>query len=178
MNKLRFYGLIAALAVSFQVSAQQPITADSTAKILMLVDTAGRLVNLHDFHGKVVVADFWFTGCGGCQNFYNLAFRPLKEHYKGDDRVVFVSISTDRDMAVWRKSIREGIYTDSGVLNLSTGRSTRHPLIYFYGITGYPSALVIGKTGKEKVLHWVNSRNCCSFEDLLGLIELELKLPR
>jgi len=31
------------------------------------VNSSGKNVNLSDFHGKVVLLDFWATDCGGCK---------------------------------------------------------------------------------------------------------------
>lgn len=163
--------------VPFQLATGQSLLfPDSTARILYLSDTSGKLVNLHDFSGKVVVADFWFTGCSGCAGFYERVFKPLKRHFKDEDRVVFISISTDTESEMWKRSIFSGIYTFTDALNLYTGgKGRQHPIIKHYGISAYPCLLLIGKNGDERLLKHVNTQRCCTLEDLVAYIAFELK---
>lgn len=175
MTRILILFFLSGFASLDQGFCQTSLGRDSVAKILLLSDTAGRLVNLHDFRGKVVVVDFWFTGCGGCAGFYSRVFSPLKAHFKSNDGVVFVSVSTDTSHATWRHSIESNIYTSDDALNLNTGGRLPHPVVDFYQLYAYPSLLVIAKDGQEKVLHGVNGRGC-TLEDMKSLIDLELKL--
>jgi peroxiredoxin len=45
----------------------QPITDRSPAPAFVLTDAAGKKVKLSDYHGKVVLLDFWATWCHGCK---------------------------------------------------------------------------------------------------------------
>ncbi len=54
--------------------------------------------------GKIAYIDMWATWCGPCcaQIPY---MEKLAEHYKGNDRVVCISISCDEDMEAWHKKL-------------------------------------------------------------------------
>jgi peroxiredoxin len=44
----------------------QPMQDRKPAPIFRLEDSTGKTVRLSDYHGKVVLLDFWATECGGC----------------------------------------------------------------------------------------------------------------
>ena len=125
------------------------ITADGTkAYAFSLPNTKGEQVRLEDFKGKVVVMDFWYTGCAGCAG---LAphMRAISEQLKNDSSIVFVSVSIDRDKAKWISSVKSQKYTNEQSIDLYTnGLGENHPLIKHYNIFGYPRILVIGKDGR------------------------------
>jgi len=110
-----------------------------------LVDTNGVYHNLKQMKGKVVILDFWFTGCGACKQ---LAARlheiedPLK-----NDKIKFVSINVDKSQSIWKSGI--GIYSVEGSLQLSTeGRRNDHPLLKFGNVNAYPTLIVLDKEGR------------------------------
>lgn len=112
-----------------------------------LQDTLGKAVTLNDFRGKVVVLDFWFTGCKGCASLA-MAMKPILEYYSGNDKVVFISISVDEDKKKWKGSIRKGIYTHPGSLNLYTnGEGDKNDVIKHYDIISYPTLIIIDENG-------------------------------
>jgi peroxiredoxin len=45
----------------------QPVKQRQPAPAFGLLDAAGKKVRLADFHGKVVLLNFWATECGGCR---------------------------------------------------------------------------------------------------------------
>lgn len=113
-----------------------------------LRDTSNHTVTLDDLKGKIVVLDFWYTGCTGCVALTE-QMKPIIEHYRGNDNVLFVSISIDEDMDQWKKSINKGIYTHPGNLNLYTnGIGEEDAVIKHYGIRSYPTLLIIDEDGK------------------------------
>ena len=114
-----------------------------------LSDTSGKTVYLHDFKGKVVFIDFWYTGCGVCAIFNQKTIVHVKNLFKHNSEVVFVSISIDTDKNKWIKSINLGKYTTPDVINLYTnGEGMNHPIIRHYNIIGYPHQLLVDKQGK------------------------------
>ncbi|AEV99410.1 hypothetical protein A4D02_26600 [Niastella koreensis] len=60
-----------------------------------LPDTAGKLVSMKDFKGKVVLIDVWATWCGPCKAEFPF-LREVEEEYKNNENMVFVGISTDK----------------------------------------------------------------------------------
>lgn len=110
-----------------------------------LVDTNGVYHKLQDMKGKVVILDFWFTGCGACKQ---LASKLSEiEGSLENDKIQFVSINVDRTKSVWKRGI--GIYSVGGSLQLNTeGRMYDHPLLKFANVYAYPTLIVLDKEGK------------------------------
>jgi len=60
-----------------------------------LIDTQGKDITLKDLKGKIWVVDFIFTTCGGICPMMSQNMARLYEHFHGDNRVHFVSISVN-----------------------------------------------------------------------------------
>ncbi|THU40813.1 TlpA family protein disulfide reductase [Niastella caeni] len=114
-----------------------------------LPDTAGNIIELDDFKGKIVLIDFWFTGCGGCAKLYSKVLKNAEKHFSYDSNIVFISVSIDLGKEYWLKSIKSNVYTSSQSINLYTGGQGKdHPLIRYYGISMYPTVLLVNPEGK------------------------------
>ncbi|WP_143306645.1 TlpA family protein disulfide reductase [Chitinophaga vietnamensis] len=112
-----------------------------------LPDTAGVFHHLESLRNKVVVLDFWFTGCYSCQELVPYLKIVMDKFNNGE--VVFVSISIDADRNKWICSVQDGRYGPSNALHLFTaGMGGEHEVITQYNITGYPTLLIIDKNGK------------------------------
>lgn len=114
-----------------------------------LVDSSGEIVKLTKFSGKIVIIDFWFTGCYPCQ-LLNKAMKPIVQKYIDNSFVKFLSINVDRDKDTWLKSLSTGKYTHDESINLYIGDANKlseHPLIRTYGLFSYPALFII-KDGK------------------------------
>ncbi|HMU47861.1 MAG TPA: TlpA disulfide reductase family protein [Chitinophagaceae bacterium] len=113
-----------------------------------LEDTSGRLVKMEEFMGKVAFVDFWFTGCAGCNQYYDKVLAKVEEHFKGNSNVIFVAISIDTDKKRWMEGIRSGKYTSPEVVNLYTnGKGEAHPVIENYRVLSYPRPVLIDRNG-------------------------------
>ena len=115
-----------------------------------LPDSSGKIVSLSDFRGKVVFIDFWFTGCGACEAFYQKQLSKVERVFSGRGDVTFISISIDRSREMWLRSVRGDLYSsDKYSINLYTnGLSDRHPVIERYHIFGYPQTFLIDRQGR------------------------------
>lgn len=112
-----------------------------------LQDANGNIHKLENYKGKVIVIDFWFTGCTGCRTL-SLAMSPIIERFKENQHVIFITVSIDQQKDVWLKSISSGFYTAPETINLYTnGLGATHPLISNYNMTSYPRQLIIDKEG-------------------------------
>ncbi|WKK58383.1 TlpA disulfide reductase family protein [Sphingobacterium sp. BN32] len=121
-------------------------------------DRDGNEVKLDDLKGKVVVMDFWFTGCFPCMAVAK-AFPKVEEAFKNRDDIVFLSISTDRDKNKWLKSIQPpdpsqgspagSFYVSDKTIYWNTGSGgDDHSFIRKFDTrTGYPRLYVIDKDG-------------------------------
>ncbi|WP_295664708.1 TlpA disulfide reductase family protein [uncultured Mucilaginibacter sp.] len=112
-----------------------------------LVDENGRKIELNDFKGKVIVLDFWYTGCGNCARLAPDMIR-LEKEFRGSP-VVFIGIGIDKQKKLWLKSVKSGVYTNPGIKNLYTdGNGAKDPVLLHYNVTGYPTLILISKLGK------------------------------
>jgi thiol-disulfide isomerase/thioredoxin len=117
-----------------------------TAYNFSLPDSNGQLVNLSEFKGKVVLLDFWFTGCGNCIKAHPY-LDSIRKLYIGKDLVI-ISISDDKEKDMWVNSVRGGKYTSPENINLYTdGQAENHPVIKKYFIDGCPTFVLIDKSG-------------------------------
>lgn len=110
-------------------------------------DAEEKVHSLDDYSGKVIVMDFWFTGCSACKNL-NAAMHSIIRKYHGNENIVFISVSSDKDLDLWIKSMATGKYTDPYAINLYTnGLGFKHPMLKHYNIQGAPRQFIISKDG-------------------------------
>lgn len=108
-----------------------------------LINESGEYTTNADFKGKAVLFDFWFTGCSGCISLHK-KMKPIKEHFKDNPNVVFVSVCVDPKEEHWKKSILSGKYTDDRDIKLWVGSGKlSHPLIRHYNIASYPTMVLV-----------------------------------
>jgi thiol-disulfide isomerase/thioredoxin len=112
-----------------------------------LINKEGKRVSLDDLKGKTVVIDFWFTGCGACRETAPI-LRKIRKDLAGKP-VVFVSISIDKNLSTWRKSVSDEIYSDEGNINLNAGDDKfGAEMINRYKVSGYPTLFIVDKNGR------------------------------
>ncbi|SDE87571.1 Thiol-disulfide isomerase or thioredoxin [Mucilaginibacter pineti] len=124
--------------------------------------------SLSDYKGKIVVLDFWFTGCGACTQ-----LKPkleMIEHEVRNSNVVFINISIDKDRDKWLNSIKSEDYTVGNSVKLYTGGLREaNPVIKYYGVKGYPTIVLIGADGA--LLRNVVDPRLDNGKDMLALIK-------
>ncbi len=139
-----------------------------------LTNTAGQTVKLSDFKNKVVILDFWFTGCLSCIDM-STALQPVESVFKENKNVVFISISIDTDKGTWLKSLSKGFYSTPERINLYTnGEGEMNGLIRYYDIHGYPTLMLIDAKGNLFSSSLPNAR-ADSGEAMIGEIQQALK---
>lgn len=108
-----------------------------------LADTLGNLHALSDFRGKILIIDFWFTGCSGCRQM--VPALDVIEKKLNDKDVKFISINVDKK-EMWLKGI--GQYSSKSSLQLYTmDEKFHHPIIKSLNILAYPALFVVDKNG-------------------------------
>ncbi|WP_143959493.1 TlpA family protein disulfide reductase [Litoribacter populi] len=117
-------------------------------KELSLPDSNGDTVRLSDFQGKVVLIDFWFTGCLPCVELFRTTVHPVELKYGQREDFVVVSIAADRNKDVWKKSLSEGRYSSAEAINLFMEDRFKHPFLKYYDIQAFPRLILLDKKGR------------------------------
>ena len=111
----------------------------------------GKPFNQASVAGKVVLVDFWATWCGPCvAEIPNMMEQYEKYHAKGFE-IVGVSLDEDRDALV--QFVTEKKIPWPVLFEKPEGEGWRHPLATFYGITGIPQLILIGRDGNVITLN-------------------------
>ena len=106
--RLKHYLSCMLILLSFvTVNAQEKkeLKEGDQAPTFKYLDINGKEVSLSDLKGKYVYIDVWATWCGPCQ--YELSHLKELEKKMHGKKIVFVSISCDKDKAAWEKMVKE-----------------------------------------------------------------------
>ncbi len=142
-------------------------------KNFSLPDKNGNLIGINEFKGKVILLDFWYTGCGPCVNFYLNTLKHIEEEFKGKG-IVFITISID-PKEKWVKSLESGVYTSNSAINLYTnGQGKNHQVLKEYKVSGYPRPLLIDGAGQ---IITSDRRQLIEIESLRKLIQKAIINP-
>lgn len=106
-------------------------------------DLDGKKVTLNDFKGKVVYLSFWFSGNSPSHTLLN-KLRVVKEHFKNNNDIVFLTISIDSREVLFRTVTS---YKILGYHCFTEGKGNEHPVISAYTVTKFPTNYIIDKTG-------------------------------
>lgn len=137
-----------------------------------LPDTSGRHHTLQEFKGRVVVLDFWYTGCGNCLRSAPYMAK-IEKSFEGKN-VEFISVSNDKIKAVWIKSVRNQLYSTSACLNLNTeGLGSQHPMIAKMNINSFPTLIILDMKGR--IMRTPSDPRNDDGKDLTNLITTALK---
>src|SRR5262249_32793594 len=106
-------------------------------------DLNGQAHTLDQYRGKVLVLDFWYRGCGWCMR----AMPQVKEvaqHYK-DKPVAVFGMNNDRNVDDARFVAQE--------MKLAYPVLLSQELPSKYGVTGFPTLIIIDQQGKVSDIH-------------------------
>jgi len=132
---------IAALFLSLSLGLSNkklPVAPDFTLK-----DIDGKQVSLKDFRGKVVYMDVWASWCAPCIAEINKA-KKLKEHFKGEDELVFLYVSIDKDEARWKEMVKK---KDIKGIHLLSKGGEEAGIVQKYNVPAIPKFVIIDREG-------------------------------
>lgn len=106
-------------------------------------DASGKTSKLSDYRGKVVYIDTWATWCGPCKR--EIPHLKTLEQEFHDKNIMFISVSTDRDVDAWKAFIaRESM---SG-LQLHQSEDPEKSMSELYIVNSIPRFILIDEQGK------------------------------
>ena len=130
-----YLALAQAANVGLQVAKER-----KAAPELGLQDSIGKLANLKDYRGKVVVLDFWATWCHGCKEEIPW-FSEFQRQY-GDKGLSVIGVSLDEDG--W-KVVKPFIKTEAIPYRIVLGNDS---IAKSYGIGNMPDTFLIDQEGR------------------------------
>ncbi|MFZ1701428.1 MAG: TlpA disulfide reductase family protein [Pyrinomonadaceae bacterium] len=103
----------------------------------------GKALSLESLHGKVVVLNFWFIGCGACRA-QKPRLNELRTKFANSDDVIFLAVTADDAGAVKKYLAREPFdYLQAADAERELDR---------FRFSGYPKNIVIAGTGE--IVYW------------------------
>ena len=148
------FAIILCLGTGFRAKAQEEdLDAKYAAELIArgqsvpdftLKDIDGKTVSLSDFRGKTVLLLFWASWCPDCRA--EIPQIKAMHTLANPDKVVFVSVSFDREIDTWKQFVPENslpgvhLFDPQGMKESSIGKA--------YHINWIPSMYVIDPQGK------------------------------
>jgi thiol-disulfide isomerase/thioredoxin len=114
------------------------------------MEISGTLLNGKPFDqkslaGKVVLVDFWATWCGPCVAEIPNVLEQYEKYHK--DGFEVIGISLDQEREALEKFVTEQKLPWPILFEEPKGDGWQHPLATFYGISGIPTVILIGRDG-------------------------------
>lgn len=100
-------------------------------------DFSGEKHTLDDYHGKVILLDFWYRGCPWCIRAMPM-IKKVAEHFKNVN-VAIIGVNTDKERT-------DAIFVIQK-MNPPYPNLEGRGLVKQYGVTAYPTFIVIDRNG-------------------------------
>ncbi|MBI3470895.1 MAG: TlpA family protein disulfide reductase [Candidatus Solibacter usitatus] len=138
---LESYDRTAAVLIERQ---QRLAESDPNSKAINVLDftisgLSGEKLRLSTLKGKAVVFDFWATWCGPCRAQHPL-YDQVKQKFKGNPHVVFLSVNTDEDRSVVEPFLRENRWSKTVFFEDGLSRNMQ--------ISSIPTTIVLNRRGE------------------------------
>lgn len=134
----------AALALAFPVArAAETLTPGTPFPALAEAGLEGELPDLGD--ARVVVVDFWASWCGPCKASFPV-YDDLQTKF-GDDGLVVVAVSVDKDVAAMEKFIARM------APKFTVMRDAQQQLVKTAAVPTMPTSFVIDRRGVVRFVH-------------------------
>ena len=133
---------------------------------ITLIDDKGKLINLSEFKGNLIILNFWATWCAPCKEEMP-SLDKLQIHKKLNNLRIF-PVNVGRDNL--EKSLN--FYNELRIKNLKVFFDTDITLAKKFGLRGIPTSILLNKDGLEfariigsidyediKFINWLSSYN-------------------
>lgn len=109
----------------------------------------GKEIKWEDYRGKVVLIDFWATWCGPCRGEIPNVKELYAKYHEAGFEVVGYSIDQDLDaLKKFEEEEKLPWQTMSRKMSLECKDKKYTNLSEYYGVTGIPTMILVGKDGK------------------------------
>lgn len=149
-ERLYWIGIVAsllALTYIFADTLREPmVNQGDNGAAFRVTASDGKEYSLSDFHGKVLVLNFWASWCKPCVDEMPSLNRFAQDMKK--DGVVVLGISVDHDKEKYEKFLK------AANIQFPVYRDEEANIPFRYGTTKYPETYIIDKSGKvvEKII--------------------------
>lgn len=104
-------------AIASTIAQLTQLNQGDPAIDILFTNTDNQTIPLSNFKNKVIYLEFWATWCGPC-----LADKPkmelLKQQFKNDDSIIFLSVSIDDNLDAWKKYLtKQGVFKDEFIVD-------------------------------------------------------------
>jgi len=106
---------------------------------LPVVGSTADTLDLGDYHGKVVVLDFWASWCVPCRR--SFPWMNEMQHKYADDGLVVIAVNLDN------QAVDAEAFLQRYPAQFSVYYDHRRELAHQYGVEAMPSSFLIGRDG-------------------------------
>ena len=140
-------------STSIDLPINQPSIGEEIAADFTVVTTAGEIISLSDYRGKVVYISFWASWCGPCIKGF-IKYESMRKNLENMG-VVLLNVSIDKTETKWKTSLaRVPIVGINTFANQNIDELKRN-----YQLSSIPAYFIVNKKGKFAYLSEKPNRN-------------------